>query len=106
SVCSFATSGTDLQPATLAEVWIVGELGDLEIADRDDAEVQRCAAGAYQALESQGPHCLDALDGLGGGDDPAEIDRLAEREIVGMEDAEAAIGQNRAGQFALHGAEH
>ena len=52
------------------------------------------------------PHRLHALDRLGGGDDAAQIHRVAEGEVVGMERAKTPVGQHAGGQDLLHRAQH
>src|SRR4051794_29178053 len=73
-----ATSHAELEQAALAEIGVVGELGDLEVADRDHAVVQRGRIRIDQTLELLGPYRVDAIDRLGGRDDLAEINRVAE----------------------------
>ena len=62
--------------------------------------------GRGHALELQRRHRLDAFHRLRGGDDAAQVDRLAEREVVGMEHREAPVGQHAAAQLGLHRAQH
>ena len=64
---------------------IVGELRDLQPADRNHAVLERRRIGRGHALELLRPHRFDAFDRLRGGDDAAQVHRLAEREVVGME---------------------
>ena len=70
---------------------VVVEARDLEPAHLEHAGVERARRDVALALERHRRHRLDARDRLRRGDDRRQVDRLAEREAVGMEEAERAV---------------
>jgi hypothetical protein len=108
SACGVLASMPSQQPQVSlpGTVRVIGELGDLQPADRDHAVREQCRIGRGLALELAHRHRIDAFHRLRGGDDAAEVDRLAEREVVGMEHRETAVGQHAAAELDLHRAQH
>src|SRR5262249_23717540 len=88
----------------LGEVRVVVEARDLARADRDRLRLELSVRRLSVALEARRLHPAHARHGRDAGEQPAEVDRRAEREVVGVEEAEPPIRQRPGAAFVREGA--
>ena len=95
---SLSTLHRQREHATLREARIVVEPRDLETAELELAGRERTRIGRALPLEGRHLDRLDAVDLGRGRVQPREVDRLAERELVGMEQPAPPVGLDGAAE--------
>src|SRR6516164_8306995 len=94
SAISLSSVHVKRQPAALREIPVVVETCDLQPVELEITCTECVVAAMSLPLESPDHHGIDAGNRLYRGVDGAEVDRLAERKPVRMEQPQRAVRQD------------